>query len=282
MTRLALWIFLALQTAALGATAPALIDLDCSLDPTPALQQEAVEIRLRISNRSAQTLTIDPEGETRLRFVVERRAGHALPPVADPLPYEAFDVEPGETAEVVINLASAFKLYDTGPYVVRAMLLHRGRYYEAPRALLDIAPGFQLKQITSGVPGREDAVRTYTLLTLSRGRGQSIFLRIEDPVRGLSYGVHELGRVLMMNEPELQTDAEGRAHTLHQSGPTRFSHSIYTPEGRPLGQTFYTKGPGQPALRRTEDGGMEVTGVLEYEGDVSVERPQIRPFNPFE
>ena len=272
---------LAVGLCALWAVpARASFEISCSIANNPAMIHEAVRAQVRISNRSGRTVTVDPATSTRLRFIVERKPGYPLKPRKEVLPYEPFEIPPGATVDLDLNLKHFFTLIDTGPYTVRAMLLHQGRYHQSSRALFDIVPGFEVDAMDATAPG--GGARRYILKTLARGRGQSLFIEINDPSRNLCYGVYDLGQTLSMQAPAMKLDRLGRIHILHQSGPTRYTHSVFGPDGQPVDQTYHTKGPGLPAMQSTDEGDIEVTGVVTYQGDTQSARPAIRPFNPFE
>jgi hypothetical protein len=258
----------------------AIFEVTCRIENTPAMVHEAVNAEVKITNRSGRILQVEPGGPTRLRFIVERKPGYPLDIRKDARAYEPFEVAPGETRALSVNLKRYCDLVGTGPYTIRAMLQHQGRYYSSARVFLDIVPGFEIESLSAAAP--EGGVRKYILKSMARGRGQSLFIEIDDPVRNLCYGVFDLGRTLSTHPPQIETDRSGNVHVLHQSGPSRYTHSAFSANGRPLEHRYFTKGAGIPQLRTSAEGAMEVTGVIEYEGDAHASRPVIRPFNPFE
>lgn len=263
-----------------ASRAAAMYEVTCRIDNTPAMLHEAVNAEVKITNRSGRTLTVDPAGPSRLRFIVERKPGYALDAKKNARVYEPFEVAPGETKAVNVNLKRYCDLVETGPYTIRVLLRHDGRYYTSSRALLDVVPGFKVDSMTAAAPG--GGVREYVLKSLVRGRGQSLFIEIDDPNANLCYGVYDLGHTLATHSPQMETDRDGNVHILHQSGPTRYTHSAFSANGRPIEHQFFTKGAALPKLRPAEGGTIEVAGVIEYRGDSQASRPLIRPFNPFE
>jgi hypothetical protein len=263
-----------------AAYAEAMIQVSCRIESTPAMLHETVLAHVQITNRSGRPITVDPNGPSRLRFIVERKAGYPIDARKKVLPYEATEIPTGQTGAITVNLNRCFDLVRTGPLTIRALLLHNGQYYQSSRALLDIVPGFEIASVVAAAPS--GGYRKYSLRTLTRGRGQSVFIQIDDPANNLCYGVYELGQTLAMHQPTMETDRLGRVHILHQSGPTRFTHSVFDADGRPVEHRYFSKGPSMPKLIVDEDGEMKVGGVIEYVGDSQASRPVIRPFNPFE
>ncbi len=76
-------------------------------------------------------------------------------------------------------------------------------------------------------------------------------------------------------------DAAGQIHVLHQSGPTRYTHSTFSPDAVPMDTEFVGRQGQAAQLAVDETGKVVVRGGNVYTGDVSVDRPQIRAFNPF-
>ena len=152
-----------------------------------------------------------------------------------------------------------------------------GKVFISPKLFLDVLPGLEISKLVAGIPEDPNAVRSYTLRTLNRDRTEVVFLRINDDDRGMCYGVFELGTIVRLFEPKLQTDEVGNIHVLHQSGPWQFTHSVFTPHGDPVVQEVYSADGSTIGLKRAEGGQIAVQGGQLYapsqEGESGEEAP---------
>ena len=116
--------------------------------------------------------------------------------------------------------------------------------------------------ITTLADGTE---RRYSLRQISRDRKSYLFLRVDDPKRGLNYGVYELGRFVPLKVPELRVDQHGLAHVLHLAAPNQFLHSVFSPTGDLVAQQSHSGDSNVVRLRADEAAGYQVivTGVSE-------------------
>jgi hypothetical protein len=124
-------------------------------------------------------------------------------------------------------------------------------------------------------PGPGGGRFTYQLRSLARDREDHLFLRVDDDANSLCYGVFDLGSVLRVVDPVMRSDGRGRVHVLHQSAPTRFTHSVFEPDGQPVSSQFWTGRSSGVALQLTEDGDIIVTGAQAYRGDKVVAPPSV-------
>ena len=103
--------------------------------------------------------------------------------------------------------------------------------------------------------------RRYALRQMSRNRKSYLFLRVDDPVRGLNYGVYELGRFVPLKTPELRVDQHGLAHVLHLAAPNQFLHSVFSPTGDLVAQKNHSGDSNVVRLRSDEEAGFQVIGT---------------------
>lgn len=257
---------------------PAQFELSANLANPNALQYEPVIVILKVSNTGPYPATVGGEGGAVLSFRVEREAGRIVDEQPPGLILAPFMVPPRETVTREVNVARAYDLRKTGSYTLYARLDHRGTRSRSGRMYLDVVPGLIIHE--QRVMTRSGS-RTISLRTLQRDRVMHLFCRIEDEQRQICYGVHDLGRLLRHDPTGILVDSEDLIHVLHQSGPTRYSHSIFGADGTPIRQEYVAKGNRSAELAIGEGGDVVVQGGLSYEGDSSVDRPRIRPFNPF-
>lgn len=245
--------------------AAAQVDMQCRLENGRTVLFEPIVISLDIINNTGDILDFSGAiPNAHLAFDVERSPGVVVPPTGVPLFGQAVTIKPGDTFSGKVNLQATYKITDTGPYTVTTRVEWGEKVFISPKLFLDVLPGLEIAKLVAGIPEDPGAVRSYTLRTLNRDRSEVVFLRINDDDKGMCYGVFDLGTIVRMFEPKLQTDDIGNIHVLHQSGPWQFTHSVFTPHGDPVVQDVYSAEGSTIDLKRAEDGQFAVEGGQRY------------------
>ena len=262
------------------ASFPALaqIDMKCRLQNSRTVLFEPVVVSLDIINNTGELLDFSGAiPNAHLAFDIEQSPGVLVPATGIPLFGQAVTIKPGDTFSGKVNLQAAYKITDTGPYTVTSRVEWGGKVFISPKLFLDVLSGLEISKLVAGIPEDPNAVRSYTLRTLNRDRGEAIFLRINDDDRDMCYGVFELGTIVRLFEPKLLTDEVGNIHVLHQSGPWQFTHSVFTPHGDSVVQEVYSADGSTIGLKRAEGGQIVVQGGQRYapsqEGESGEEAP---------
>jgi hypothetical protein len=235
---------------------------------------EPIHASLTVVNGDATDLLIgETNGNTRLFFDIEANPGLLVPRTEVPLFRHAASVPARKSGTLEFNLLPLYQLRAPGAYAVVARIQGPGGLVTSSRQFLDIVPGMAVAQMVK--TGRGDIRYTYRLRTISRDREEHLFLRVDDEARSLCYGVHDLGSLIRLVDPVLRSDGRGRVHVLHQSAPTRFTHSVFESDGEPIGSKFYSGLVSSVALETTEDGDIVIAGALPYRGDKAVAAPSV-------
>ena len=251
-----------------AVAASAQVELTWQLAHHRTVLMEPVRATVTIANRTGQTLDLSPRGNARLSFDVEDQPSSPVAETGQPLLAQPVIIPDGDVRVVDVNLLTAYRLVKGQSYMLTPMLEFAGMRFFGRRLSLEIQPGLELARRDSGLPAAGTA-RTATLRLLNRDRGDRLFFRLDDASTGYCLGVYDLGRVIRFFVPRLELDAAGAFHVLHQTGPDRFAHSVFGPDGAPLGTTFYGATVGRIRLARNERGDLEVQGGTPY-----VEDPQ--------
>ncbi len=263
-----------LAAGLMARVAVAQVDVNCRLDMSKTLRFEPVYAEVFIANNATEPLELpDGPGGARLLFDIEQTPSVYLPWNGTPLLKDKLIIGPRQEARVRVNLLPAYGLREYGPYAVRARLEWRGAAYLSPKQFLDVVPGLEIAQLRAGVPNRSGAARIYRLKTLNRNKLDRLLLCIEDEDAGLSYGVYDIGRVIRMFKPVLKVDAAGNIHVLHQAGPWRFSHCVFTPDGVLVTHDHYKGEVETAALKDLPDGTVEVAGATLIENPAAADAP---------
>jgi hypothetical protein len=265
------------------AAVPALaqIDMKIRLQNGRTVLFEPVVVNLDIINNTGEVLDFSGAIPTaHLAFDVEQSPGVLVPTTGVPLFGSALTIKPGDTFSGKVNLQASYKITETGPYLITTRVEWGGKVFVSPKLFLDVLPGLEISKLVAGIPEDPGTVRNYTLRTLNRDRKEMVFLRINDEDRGICYGVFELGAIVRLFEPKMQTDEVGNIHVLYQSGPWQFMHSAFTPYGDPVVQEIYSGDGSVMELKRAEGGLIAVQGGHLYTPSQESEPPPKAPPAP--
>jgi hypothetical protein len=243
------------------------VELSIDLVHDKILLHESAPVRVEIRNNTANPIRLgDPGAPSALLFDVAEPSGQLARRTRRNALREAITIDPWRTTDVTADLLDSVALYRPGPYTVSARLALAERFFSSNKAYLDVVSGLTLAEIRAAGPPDGDLL-TFSLLGLQRERAQFIFLKVLHPAKNVSLGVFPLGRMVPLLKPQMMFDRDGRLHVLHQSGPDRYTHSVYAGHGSPLTRVFHSPGAGRTALVRDAEGGVNLTGVSEYSGD---------------
>ena len=252
---------------AVGLQVQAQVDARLRLDHTQFLQFEPVTGELSVRNLSGKSLEIKPE---QFNFLVKFDQNRYVPRLGNPVLSKPIILAAGESVTKRINFSKSFKIREQGPYTFGGRLNFYGQKINMAYAYTDIVPGIVVKELQSVVGnGDQSAVRTFRLLTIYRNKNQHIFLWIEDPAKGLSYGVYDLGPLLSVGVPRLEVGENDQVHVLHRSTPSQYVHSVFTMNGTPIDKVVFDSDSGQPSMQRAVSGDLSVRVGLDEDGEES-------------
>ena len=121
--------------------------------------------------------------------------------------------------------------------------------------------------------------------SLLRDAPDNKFSHIDNPANGYCFGVYELGRLIRFQPPALEKDADDAFHALHQCAPDRYTLSIFTADGAPVKQTYYSAQAGKIRLEVQESGAVEVVGGFPFVEDENnpgiLVAPALPPAHPY-
>ncbi len=254
----------------LGPAVPAQIRLGLSVDPVTAMQFEPITARLTVLNNTGDLLTLNSNGNARLRYII--RDSHGLPVrrvVPDALAFHEVEIAPSLSAVLTNRLNNLYQLAQPGSYTVEVELEWGGLAFSPERRFVEVVPGITIQEMDAGIPGGQ-GTRRYMLKVLNRDRQDHLFLRVDDLASGLCYGVSDLGRHIRMEPPSMRVDGSGYLHVLHQSGPYEYSYSVFSPSGRLDRQAVHGGEYTIVRLKTLNDGSVEVN-------ESAGARPPLRP-----
>lgn len=245
-----------------ASTGFAQLEMSARIKSSRTVLYEPVILTLNVENTTPRAISLDgDQGLARLDVEIESTPGRRIRQVNVPLLSESVILPPREKVTLSINLTEAYELRETGPFTIRVRMDWDGKSFYSGKIFLDIVPGFEIaKRYGPASPGGGGS-RLYRLLTLSRDRGEFVFLRIDDERAGICYGVLNLGRIVRAHSPRLEIDADANVQVLHQAAPAHFSLHIFTPNGRLVTRRTYSAEGTAVDLVQGPDGHLMVTGA---------------------
>ena len=255
--------FAALLLLGVVATAQAQISVELVLDQEQFLRDENVPLKVRIVNRSGQTLRFGPTMDW-LSFNVETRDGKAVQGSGELPPGEAFTLESSMMATRLVDLSTAYRLELPGRYNVSAVVKVKewGQEFPSKAKPLEIVRGTKVWEQEFGVPtgGGAPEVRKYILQQAQYQKRLMLYLRVTDSGERFSYRCEPVGPLLSFSRPEAQVDRISNLHLLFQTGARSFRYAVYNPSAELVVRQYHEYGASRPTLRMNDAGGIFVNG----------------------
>lgn len=247
------------------------VTVDLALEQDQFLPEEALPLKVRVTNRSGQSLRLGAEPDW-LTFTIEAKDGpREIVAKTGEVPVQGeFLLESSKAAVKFVDLSPYFLLERPGRYEVVATVRIKGwdRDITSPPTPFNLIRGAKLWEQDIGVPPAPGAtntlpeVRKYVLQQANYLKGQiRLYLRITDRSGLKNFRVVPIGQMISFSRPEPQVDKASHLHLLYQSGPHTFSYLSYAPDGELLvRQTYDFMGGPRPRLRADDDGVIAVMG----------------------
>jgi len=242
------------------------LGLALEIEHASLLLFEPLHAFVRIENRTGDGF-IAGDQDSGLAFtirpVVERMPDGDVPLRESRPRLEDVALIGGRAETMHFDLTRWYDLARTGKYAVWFEVVWRSKVYRSNKIVFDVVRGIELQRMTRTVPGYSDLQWTYTLRYWARphnGRSaEFLFLSVDDPAKGLNYGVFQLGRLVRVSTPGMTIDPYGIVSVAHQVGPDCFARSTLSASGAGVyfvDQTYHLPdGAPYPSMEQKEAGG---------------------------
>ncbi len=244
--------------------ARAQLSVELIVEQQQFLKDESMPIKVKITNRSGQTLHFGKEADW-LTFSVDNRDGSLVSKLREvPVPGE-FDLESATVATRQVDVMPYFDFTRPGRYHIAATIKVRDWDQEisSKPAVVEVKRGGKIWEQQFGVPKQQGAPesRKYILQQATFLKDQTLYVRVTDADENRTFRVFPAGRLLSFSRPEAQVDRDSKLHLLFQNGPHSFLYSVVKPDGDLLLRQTYDFVAGQSVrLKQQEDGFIFVSG----------------------
>jgi hypothetical protein len=245
------------------------VTAELKLDQTEFLADEDVPLKVRVSNRSGQQITLGAENNWIVLDVSDQNNTPCARLGDMPVQGE-FSLESGEAGTRTVNPTPYYDFRQLGRYRVTATVRIPQWHVEIPckPVSFTVSPGVPLPNLSNlqfGVPLAPGAtnttpeVRSYSLLKVSFFKEMKLYFRLADS-RGKILRAFPIGRMLSFSEPEAQIDRLNNLHVLNQNGARSFNYSVINTDGHWIERQTYFYTGTRPVLRPGDDGTIIVAG----------------------
>jgi len=203
------------------------VDVAVTLAASTFITGEPVLIQAKVINLTRAPLAFKPDSQDQF-FIEVTRAGQLgeLAPVADKPFIKPFTLAPGATFEHALEADKWFALYDSGKYIIRAVVLLGDTRYESAQRSFDVVPGLPLKEALQMFTNKKNLQRNFKLVYWTRDRVNRLFLRIEDEPGGLVWDTIELGMLARDGNPRLDIALNGEVTIIHRATRDSFLRTV--------------------------------------------------------
>ena len=246
-----------------GATAQ--VSVEVLLDQEQFLRDESLPVKVRISNRSGQTLKLGQDAGW-LTFSIQRRDGYVVPKLSEPSVVGEVTLDSAMALTKSWNLMPHFELSQPGRYQVTATIHIKqwNREETSESKEFEIIRGTKLWEQDFGVPvaSGPPEVRKYMLQQASFVKRLMLYVRVTDVAEHQVFRVLPVGYLLSFSRPEAQVDRLSRLHLLFQYGPRAFQYLMISPDGEILVRQTHDYTSTRPVLRSNKEGKIFVNGGM--------------------
>jgi hypothetical protein len=263
-----LWLVMLLLSA---AQLCAQVKIELKLEQEQFLSGEALNVLVKISNQSGQTLNLGSD-EGWLKFAVESRDGFIVLKDGEAPVAEKIVLESAHAVIKRVNIAPYFNLKKPGSYsvIATAYIKDWERQITSAPLSFDVIHAATLGEevefgmpLAAGATNLQPEVRKYTLLQANHLQKLTLYFQLSDKSGKLNR-VFALGPMLNISLPEKRLDRLSNLHVLYQIGAHSVCYTVLNPEGEIIKRQTYDFST-RPRLRFNDEGNVEVVGATRRE-----------------
>lgn len=243
--------------------ARAQVSVEVLLDQEQFLREESLPLKVRITNRSGQTLALGKEADW-LTFTIERDR-QVISQTAN---MDLSGEFPLESAFVATRTVDIIPYYDLQPgrYAVTAIVKMKNwkQEFSSKARHFEVVRGTKIWEQEFGVAAGTGSpeVRKYILQQAQYQKRLMLYLRVTDASERHVFRVTPVGPLVSFSKPEVQVDGTSQLHLLFQTGARSFRYAVYGPSGEVVIRQSHDYANTRPVLRGDELGKVYVLGGM--------------------
>lgn len=264
---------LTVLTFALSAVAHAQVQASLRLAKKEVIAGEAIPANLTLTNNSGRELTLQGDGRISwLDLVVKNSRGIPVSPRGN-AQFGPIILPAGQSLTRRIDLNQYYRITELDSYsvyaVVRPNMNDRQEGFMSNRLLFQVTTGQRFWHQKFGFSGQ---TREFVVLTSSGEKGTQLYAQVLDANLGTPLSTATLGTALMFREPSVTLDGQQMLHILALISPAMYQHTLISPNGAIISQTFHQRAAqGEPSLVTFGDGSVQVANSIPYDAKAAAE-----------
>ncbi|MEI6645554.1 MAG: hypothetical protein WCP12_05920 [bacterium] len=203
------------------------IDVRLELTHSVFILGEPIVANVTVANNSRIPIIIGENAPDKILIEITRESQYdELEPQNNAPLFAASQIGPGQTVQQSFELDKWFALYDSGKYMIRAIVVKEGVRHETRRKTFDVVPGVPLKEGIQMFVDKQSLSRKFHLVYWMRNQVNRLFLRIEDSPTGQAWDTIDLGVLSKVTEPKLDISPKGEVTVIHRSTQDAFIRTV--------------------------------------------------------
>ncbi|MEO8204898.1 MAG: hypothetical protein ABI615_01865 [Chthoniobacterales bacterium] len=250
-------------------SASAQLNINVAFKRSLYLKNEPIIATVTIENQTGRELYLaDSNGKPWFGFQIASTEGRLVPPRDPNYALPPVQIGPGQTLTRQWNITPLYAISEYGAYRIQAHVLmgDTSNYVSSLPKVINITEGRLLWQQTAGVPNDQEGAgskRVISLISLRLSRSTVLYLRVEDPMAGITYATHRLGNFVSFGIPNVQLDSHNYIHVLQNTSPKVFLYTKVDLNGKILERKVYEEAKNPPSLQKQGDNIAVVGGTLQ-------------------
>lgn len=188
---------------------------------------EPVLIQVKVRNQMRDALEFGENADDKFLIEVCKDAhDNELTPESGKPFMTPLVLSSGSTLDHKMEVDKWFSVYDSGKYLIRAVVVHDDMRYESARKSFDVIPGMRLKEGVQMFADKKQYQRKFMMVHWTRNQARHLFLRIEDEPDGVVWDTIDLGVFSRTIEPKLDIAPNGEVTVFHRADSDNYLRTV--------------------------------------------------------
>jgi len=203
------------------------IDLRITLSHSVYIIGEPIVVDVSFANMTRDPIVIGGDSLDKILIEITHDSQYDdLEPQNSASLFQPTQVASGQTFHQSIEVDKWFALYETGKYMIRAIVVKNGMRNETRKKAFDVVPGVPLKEGIQMFVNQQHLHRKFHLVYWMRDQVNRLFLRIEDSPTGQAWDTIDLGMLSKVTDPKLDISPKGEVTVIHRASQDSFIRTL--------------------------------------------------------